>query len=203
MALGIQICKLWRQLARDNTFLIPNSISFQALRAKSVLLYETSVDNIDYPLFFRTFDLPNTFMSWFVITELHVWMMMVRVMDIGEKGRMVRNGIVQELWNDASIRSKSLGKAAPSLVREQLVELSDQFQYFLIAYDEGLMSNDRQFASALWSRVFDQNCDDFGKIELMVKYIRANVKLLDAVDDDELIHKRNFKWIDLEACKSL
>lgn len=59
--------------------------------------------------FFDTLALPDTFYSWFVITELHIWMLSVRLMAVGEDGRIVRNGMMEALWNDVPTRVKYLG----------------------------------------------------------------------------------------------
>ena len=32
-----------------------------------------------HPNFFRVCDLPDTFQSWFLVTQLHVWMSLVRL----------------------------------------------------------------------------------------------------------------------------
>lgn len=54
-------------------------------------------------------NLPDTFNSWFLITELHVWMMMVKAMEMGEDGQQVRNFIVEAMWQDVSTKGKKLG----------------------------------------------------------------------------------------------
>lgn len=73
------------------------------------LLYEAVADNVQYAEFFEKFCLPDTFNSWFIITELHVWMLIVRIMAEGEDGRYTRNCIVQALWADVDTRAKKLG----------------------------------------------------------------------------------------------
>lgn len=55
------------------------------------------------------FNLPDTFYSWFVITELHIWMLAVRAMAEGTDGRHVRNAMVEALWIDVAKRVKKLG----------------------------------------------------------------------------------------------
>lgn len=117
----------------------------------------------------------NSFYSWFVVTEIHVWMLMVRAMAEPEHGVIVRNNIVEAMWRDVEQRSKQLGDGNRRLVRNQITELADQFEYALIAYDEGLTSDDKQLASAIWKQYFSSECDDYVELESMVKYVRANV----------------------------
>lgn len=58
---------------------------------------------------FSELNLPDSFNSWFLITELHLWMVFVRLMNEGTKGSMVRNFITEALWNDVEFRTKKLG----------------------------------------------------------------------------------------------
>lgn len=77
------------------------------------MLYESVADRIDYMYFFETFKLPNTFNTWFLITELHVWMLLLRAMAEGAEsngdGRFLRNCIVEAMWNDVNMRATKLG----------------------------------------------------------------------------------------------
>lgn len=60
----------------------------------------------------------------------------------------------------------------------QVDELSEQFQAALIAYDEGLQSNDIVLASALWRRFFNQNCNSPEKLESLIHYVRKQASNL-------------------------
>lgn len=73
------------------------------------LLYESIADGIDYVKFFEEFKLSDTFYSWFVITELHIWMVIVRCMAEGDVGPKIRNKIVEALWADVRQRVKQIG----------------------------------------------------------------------------------------------
>lgn len=51
----------------------------------------------------------DTFHSWFIVRSLHVWMLMARLMNDGDKGRLVRNALVSAMWDDVEAKSKQLG----------------------------------------------------------------------------------------------
>lgn len=140
-----------------------------------MLIYAEGVDRVNHTEFTTKFNMANTFNTWFLITEIHVWMLMVRAMAERDRGQLIRNNIVESLWADALTRSKTMAPDDSRLVKKQIEELSGQFQYAIVSYDEGLTKDDRQLASALWKRFFNSNCDDYEHIELMVKYIRLNV----------------------------
>lgn len=105
---------------------------------------------------------------------------MVRAMGERENGVFIRNKIVEAMWKDVVLRTKHLGHTNRRLMNKQIWELSKQFEFSLFAYDEGITSDDKQLASTIWTHFFNRNCDDYVQVELMVKYIRANVSIWSA-----------------------
>lgn len=150
-------------------------------------IYENVADNINFQRFFINYRMPNTFNSWFLITELHTWMILVKLMEEPEKGRIVRNAIVDSLWQDTSIRAKQLGADNPAAVRKQLMDLSEQFQAALIIYDDGLQSNDKVLASSLWERLLEKKCNDYRNLEEVVCYVRQNVHEYDSIKYEDIL----------------
>ena len=54
---------------------------------------------VDLERFFKTFDMPDTYYSWWLVTELHVWMLCVRLNVGNTKGKLHINilfGIVSK-----------------------------------------------------------------------------------------------------------
>lgn len=162
------------------------------------MMYQTVADTVNYKHFFDTYHLPNTFNSWFLVTELHVWMLLVRAMaqgaESGEDGRFMRNCIVEAMWADVNTRAKKLGSQNPGGVRNQIQVLSQQFQAALITYDEGICGDDVVLAGALWRRFFAMECDDFEQLEQMVRYVRFQVCQLDALPREEFAVKPKIVW---------
>ncbi|KAG8232286.1 hypothetical protein J437_LFUL011226, partial [Ladona fulva] len=141
------------------------------LRAGGVKLYENVADRIRHEEFFEVLGLPDTLYSWFLVLELHVWMVMARVM--AEKdGRFVRNVVVESMWADVRIRINKLQDNSATNISNTLEELSQQFGAAIIAYDEGLMSDDRCLAGALWRRILQQKYGNAASLEILVKYVR-------------------------------
>lgn len=178
-------------------------VIFQKLKFSSYYLYESVADHLNYADFFDKFDMPNTFNSWFLITELHVWMLLVRSMAEGaeknQDGRFMRNTIVEAMWTDVSSRAKKLAAHNPSRVRQQTEMLSQQFQAALINYDEGLLGDDKTLAGALWRRFFvkEETCD-LEKIELLVKYVRSQMDVLERMAPEEFIVKPKVQWLPIK-----
>jgi len=172
------------------------------LSTTGYLLYETIADKIDYLKFFEEMAMPDTFNSWFLVTELHVWMLMAKAMEFGDEGRVIRNKIVEAMWIDVNNKSKKLGPENILAARQQVKLLGDQFQAAILTYDEGLLSDDRVLAAALWRRFFEKDCKDARTLEIMVRYVRQQMEGLDKISEDDF---KNHKivWLPFDKKENL
>ncbi|PZC86687.1 hypothetical protein B5X24_HaOG206249 [Helicoverpa armigera] len=180
------------------------------LKLTGYFLYEGIPENVSYADWFESLELPDTFVSWFTITELHVWLLMVRymaediVLPTGDKkkyikgdGHFIRNCIIEALWADVANKIKLLEGANPAIARKQVSELSEQFQAALVAYDEGL-SDDKVLAAAIWRRFYSLSDDVKAEhIERLVKFIRHQISQLDKIPSEELKSKPNITWLSI------
>ncbi|CAG9859187.1 unnamed protein product [Phyllotreta striolata] len=164
------------------------------IKARGYILYEEIADKIDYVEFFKEFDLPDTFNSWFSVTELHIWMLSLRIVADGEDGKILRNSIVEALWTDVAQRVKRLGVITSSGTRNQIMEMSEQMQASFISYDEGIQSDDKVLAAAVWRRLYGMNHANLQNIEKLVKYIRKQVAILDTLPHEVLFQKGSIHW---------
>ncbi|KAJ0178771.1 hypothetical protein K1T71_005546 [Dendrolimus kikuchii] len=180
------------------------------LKLTGYFLYECIPAKVAYNEWFETLELPDTFASWFNVTELHVWMLMVRymaediAMSANEKkkyvkgdGYFVRNCIVEALWADVANRIKLLEGANPAIARKQVTELSELFQAALVSYDEGL-SDDKVMAAAIWRRFYSLSEDKKAEhVEKIVKFIRHQISLLDKIPSADLRWKPDITWLSI------
>lgn len=44
--------------------------------------------------------LPDTLQSWFLVQQLHIWMLLVRAKKEGTQGKLFYNQLVQFFWDD-------------------------------------------------------------------------------------------------------
>jgi len=179
------------------------------LSGNVILLHCT--EKTDLLGFIAAFDMPDTFYSWFLVSELHIWLVGSRLMNEGDTGRIVRNAMVEELWNDCDSRAKAIG-VATSLRQKQIVKIAQEFQASLFIYDEGLIGDDMQLANALWRRFFlsmkeneeeeldspdSQQLPDPEQLLLLVNYVRRVSNYLDTIDAVDIIVTNNIKWPEL------
>lgn len=111
------------------------ALTRHTMRLSSAYLYVACTDKIPVEIFFDELNISDSFYSWFVLTELHVWMMMCRLMAEGKEGRFARNELVKMLWEDCGERLK-LYKINSKNSRKILESLNGQFRAAIIAYDE-------------------------------------------------------------------
>jgi len=184
--------------------LFPPSSKYK-LRPKGFFLLTQCAQNVDVKTFFQVFDMPDSFYSWFLVTELHVWMLSVRLMEEGPLGRSLRNFVVEALWQDCDSRAKLVGDMSGSSRSKQINDMAEEFQVALFVYDEGLLGTDIDLANALWRRFFlsqredEEFIPDPEKIEKLVKYVRQTIKYLEDYDGDAMFHKCEVEWLPLES----
>ncbi|XP_046565496.1 ubiquinol-cytochrome-c reductase complex assembly factor 1-like [Haliotis rubra] len=161
------------------------------LKLSGYNMYVCCQAQVDLKQMFQDLDLPDTFNSWFLVTELHVWLCMVRLAELGKEGRVVRNSVVEAMWADVDRRSKELGNAASLTARKEgIQDLGAAFYAALFSYDEGILGDDRELAGAVWRILFERSQDkEPHQLALMVEYIRKQVHHLDHQDSDLMLRR--------------
>ncbi|KAK0182495.1 hypothetical protein PV327_000631 [Microctonus hyperodae] len=169
-------------------------------RGRGSLLYTYACDHLDYIGIMKNFKMADTYFSWFLITELHVWMLMVRLEAGNKAGVDMRKNVVTAMWKDAEMRKKKLGNFRGNDISKQMEELGHQFNAAIVGYDEGLLSDDQTLAGAIWRTFLEMKCDDPKLMEKMIIYIRKNIQMLDNIPVLSLINSAKVTWIDHRTC---
>ena len=73
----------------------------------------------------------------------------------------------------------------------------------MLIYDCGIMGNDQELASALWRRFFLMNQPDGPRIELLVKYVRHCMNMLDDIPNEHYYIGRRIDWPSLDEINAL
>ncbi|MCL4128042.1 UNVERIFIED_CONTAM: hypothetical protein GTU68_032257 [Idotea baltica] len=152
---------------------------------------------MDIQQFFKVCKMPDTFYSWYLVTELHLWMLCTRLMAEGTEGKVVRDTLLKTLWMDVEERAKKLEGSNVSARKEQVQELTEHFRTSFLSYDESLDGDDRILASALWRIFFQKECYDLKRLETCVNFVRKNIALLDSIPKGEIIVKRKLRFLPL------
>lgn len=174
------------------------------IREGCVYVYESCVDKVDYGTFFSYLKLQDTFLSWFLVTELHVWMCMTRGMaELDDRRALcIQHELARNLWSDAEKRIGKVGFVRTKIKRECLADLSDHFNAMLMLYDEGLQGDDKTLANALWRVLLTCEGRDPVALETLVHYVRKQVNMLDKMTLDQFLTEYNVSWTPLLDCES-
>lgn len=144
----------------------------------SVELCSKAMDQINYSEFNATFNMTYTLNNWFLVTELHIWMLMIRAMAEKRKKEEIRGFIVETFYRRCHNLIRKPHFFRYSYNENFNIQWKQPFQYAVLVYDLGLIENDMRLACALWERFFKRNCDDYVNIELLVTYVRMNVRYI-------------------------
>ncbi|XP_063815642.1 ubiquinol-cytochrome-c reductase complex assembly factor 1 isoform X1 [Pseudophryne corroboree] len=163
------------------------------IKIAALRMYTCCVERIDYDEFFEKCSLPDTLNSWFLVTQLHVWMCMVRMKQEGRAGKYMCRFIVYSMWEDAEQRGKVMGIDSGAM-KTTMRALTEIFYASIFGYDEGITSDDRVLAAALWRNIFNMHCDDPRQLELIVEYVRKQMQYLDSLNGEDLLLTGEVSW---------
>lgn len=171
----------------------PLKYSKWKIKIAALRMYTCCVERIDYEEFFEKCNLPDTLNSWFLVTQLHVWMCMVRMKQQGREGKYMCRFIVYSMWEDAEQRGKVMGIDSVTM-KKTMRALTEIFYASIFGYDEGIISDDRVLSAALWRNLFNMRCDDPRQLELMVEYVRKQMQYLDSLNGEDLLLTGEVTW---------
>ncbi|GFR01424.1 ubiquinol-cytochrome-c reductase complex assembly factor 1 [Trichonephila clavata] len=171
--------------------------SSSKIKLGAVVAYEKCADSLDYSEFFSYFSLPDTFQSWFLTLQLHVWMCSTVIVS-ESNGKIFRNRLIDSMWNDVELRLNNLKEIRSSARKEYLSDMVEQFQAALISYDEGLHSHDVVLAAAAWRTIYGFRPVDPRILEALVLYIRKQVDHLDSLNSADVMFKGTIEFLPLQ-----
>ncbi|KAG8446825.1 hypothetical protein GDO86_014325 [Hymenochirus boettgeri] len=105
------------------------------IKIAALRMYTCCVERIDYDEFFEKCSLPDTLNSWFLVTQLHVWMCLVRMKQEGRAGKYMCRYIVHSMWEDVQQRGKVMGIDSLSL-KNSMRTMTEIFYAAIFGYDE-------------------------------------------------------------------
>ncbi|ORZ21684.1 ubiquinol-cytochrome C chaperone-domain-containing protein [Absidia repens] len=130
-------------------------------------------------------NLPDTFQSWFSVTQLHVWMLMVHLR-AHDQGKLYIQEVVNRLFEDSEARIREHGISQQRMIDSYIKDLVAQFHGGVVAYDEGMCKDDPVLAAALWRNLFAPTSNNATDLAYVVQFIRQELKALEAFDGDQL-----------------
>lgn len=101
--------------------------------------------------------LAPTFQTWFAFTNLHVWLLTTRCRSLPRPyGRLYIQELINHFWLDAEYRLRTVyGPKCPErIIKDQMLDLRDQYNGSTASYDVALVGSDMDLATAIWRNVF-------------------------------------------------
>ncbi|KAJ2956555.1 hypothetical protein NQZ79_g7600 [Umbelopsis isabellina] len=162
------------------------STSSTAIRA-SHDLYSVCAKQVEEnkKFYFQECSLPDNFQTWFSITQLHVWLLMVRLR-AEDHGKLYIQELVNRFFEDAEDRMRLHGITSGRIINSYVKDLLAQFHGGVVAYDEGMCKDDPVLAAALWRNLFTPTTGNANDLAYIVQYIRRELKILDEYDSEKL-----------------
>ena len=182
------------------------------VKNNSYWMYEDFADRINYSQFFELCKLPDTFQSWYLVTELHMWMLMVRLQPERDEGLLARDVLVRAMWEDIDKRATKLSGGSVDKKTEYM-NIFEQMRASILIYDDGLCGSDTILANALCLRLLNhiflkemqgvpvkesQNFDP-RILEVLIKYVRENIEMLDNINRERILTKAQIIWLPLRT----
>lgn len=165
-----------------------------ALRRSTIFHYEACTDKLKPEKFFEQLRLPDTFFSFYLVVQWHVWMCQVRSMMDGPEGRILRNELMERMWQDMDTRLSKMEVFSSSSRKSLLQDLLFHHQGAMFSYDEGLLTDDKTLASALWRTLYSKEDARPQELELAVRYTRRQIEHLRSIGSREWCLNGKFDW---------
>ncbi|KAI8081878.1 ubiquinol-cytochrome C chaperone-domain-containing protein [Gilbertella persicaria] len=150
-------------------------------------LYKTCAQQMELNkgFYIQECNLPDNFQSWFAVTQLHVWMVMVHLRAEGQ-GKLYIQELVNRFFEDAEARIREHGITQQKVINTYIKDLLAQFHGGVVAYDEGMCKDDPVLAAALWRNLFAISSNNATHLALVVQYIRRELQALEKYGGQDL-----------------
>uniref|UniRef100_A0A158P6H9 Ubiq_cyt_C_chap domain-containing protein n=1 Tax=Angiostrongylus cantonensis TaxID=6313 RepID=A0A158P6H9_ANGCA len=177
------------------------------LDSASAQLYYDCANKYDYEKLCEAFGLPDYMSSWYKLTLLHCWMLLMR-MHIALDGRAylrLKRSMLSTLWFDVDSRLKIVGTELKQTLntKSDILNMHGLHLQTFLEYDEGFLANDRLLAAALWRCLYLSRTFDPVHVLSAIVYIRSTLAWLDSMDIDDIIVHGIKEWKQITPKKAV
>ncbi|KAK6745593.1 hypothetical protein RB195_011986 [Necator americanus] len=168
------------------------------LDTASAQLYYNCANNYDYEKLCEAFGLPDYMSSWYKLTLMHCWMVLMRMhvsLDAQAYLRLQRS-MLSTMWFDVDNRLKIVGQELGQTLTSEsdLKSMHGLHLQTFLEYDEGFLTDDRVFAGGVWRCLYmSRSCDPIHVLRT-IAYMRATIAWLDTLDLKEIMVDGIKEW---------
>ncbi|ETN70722.1 Ubiquinol-cytochrome C chaperone [Necator americanus] len=144
------------------------------------------------------FGLPDYMSSWYKLTLMHCWMVLMRMhvsLDAQAYLRLQRS-MLSTMWFDVDNRLKIVGQELGQTLTSEsdLKSMHGLHLQTFLEYDEGFLTDDRVLAGAVWRCLYvSRSCDPIHVLRT-IAYMRATIAWLDTLDLKEIMVDGIKEW---------
>ncbi|CAJ0584870.1 unnamed protein product, partial [Mesorhabditis spiculigera] len=161
-------------------------------------LYFNCANHYSYSELCASFGLPDYFSSWYKLTMIHIWMVLLRLhvsLDVDSYKRL-QNGLLAALWDDVdkrlAILTEEIGK--PQARSGDVYAMHGLHLQTLLEYDEGFLSSDADLAAAIWRCLYISRDVDPVHVQRVIVYMRSTIAWLDTLDLEDILVQGVSSW---------
>ncbi|VDK55837.1 unnamed protein product [Anisakis simplex] len=172
--------------------------NLQLLDRAAAQLYYDCANNYPYVKLCEAFGLPDYASTWFKLTIMHIWMVLMRLhvsLEVHSYIRLQRS-LLAVMWMDVDKRLEVIGKE----IKQSLTSYGDMKHMHglhlqtLLEYDEGYLSDDTVLAGAIWRCLYLQRSYDPIYVNRVILYIRSTMAYLDSLDLNDILVDGIKEW---------
>ncbi|CAI2347384.1 unnamed protein product [Caenorhabditis sp. 36 PRJEB53466] len=169
----------------------------------SAQLYYNCADNFDFPKLCDAFGLGDYMSSWYKLTLMHTWMVLMRLHSEfdGKAYMRLQRGLLSTMWLDIDNRlgivSKELGQVMTG--QTDMKHMHGLHLQTFFEFDEGFLHDDRVLAGAVWRCLYMSRPVDPINLLKVVSYIRSTAAWLETQDTNSIVVEGIAEWKQLRA----
>ncbi|GFN92470.1 ubiquinol-cytochrome-c reductase complex assembly factor 1 [Plakobranchus ocellatus] len=202
VSMSLEELSTWQRMKWNMGFHGNLRVPNYKLKLSAYHLYICCTDFIDFPSFVKEAGIQDTFASWFQLLLLHLWLLNVKLSQIGLEGVLLKDHVYKAMWQNVEVRLDTFKDLLGSEKRKYMQTFYNSMILSTMYYDEGLIGSDKQLANALWISLYGMSKDvDPEKLELMVAYVRKQVYFHDQLDAETIMFPGYFPFLPLHGEK--
>ncbi|SPO30334.1 related to CBP3 - mitochondrial protein required for assembly of cytochrome bc1 complex [Ustilago trichophora] len=161
-----------------------NSLTSTSIRVTSDL-YDRCAEraHVERNFWYGDCALPETYQSWFQITNLHVYLLLARFRAFDKAAnKTYSQEIINHFFIDAESRMRDrFGVQTSRLVKGYMKDMHMQHRGSVLGYDEGLAGGDARLAQAVWRNIWGAG---WGTVAGVKRKLAGVDKLAEGEKDD-------------------
>lgn len=160
----------------------------KAIMVGNRLYCEVSRASADTKMY-QALNLPEVYNTQINFEVLHIWMIMRRLIEVGDEGMDVNQHVFDRMWEHQDRRLYEVGVGV--LKKSKYIETLQKHFYNAVGlYDKSALGKDNELSAALWELLFQRRPDCEAAVTSLVRYVRDEQRRLKKMSTEEALEGR-------------